>query len=138
MAVNSFAEEAVFRGLALAVLLPLGFWRAVLWTSLAFGFLHVVRLLFGAELAPTLVQMAFATNFGLLMGALRLRTGTIWWPVLAHTVVNVAGSLAAETNETWGLVVSLIWQVGSLALAIALMPSPRTSARAAATRAVPA
>ncbi|HEX6849955.1 MAG TPA: CPBP family intramembrane glutamic endopeptidase [Candidatus Polarisedimenticolaceae bacterium] len=76
------AEEALFRG-ALFELLPPSWsgWRVVAVSSAAFGLIHGPT---GAAL------VAFA--FGLLLGALRLRTKTLWPCVVLHLVWNVWSS----------------------------------------------
>ena len=73
------AEEALFRG-ALFERLPPSWngWRVVAVSSAAFGLIH----------GPTgTALVAFA--FGLLLGALRLRTKTLWPCVVMHLVWNV-------------------------------------------------
>lgn len=120
MVVNSFAEEAIFRGLALAVLLPRGPIKAALITSALFGSLHFMRLMFGADLGPTAMQVVSSTLFGLLMAALWLRTGTIWWPILVHTAANIVPSMATPT-ETEGVALGLGITLVSLAYSLFLL-----------------
>lgn len=94
--VNSFAEEGLFRGAMLPLLLArvprLG---AVAASALLFGAWHlpwaVKALLAGDDTSPT---MLLASNFvpqaalGLVWGYLYLRTGNLWSVWLSHTLVN--------------------------------------------------
>jgi membrane protease YdiL (CAAX protease family) len=48
-----FVEEVFFRGLILQALVPAGPWRAAILSSIAFGLMHLLNLLFGADLAIT-------------------------------------------------------------------------------------
>jgi len=74
-AVSGLAEELCFRG---ALWPQLG----LVGTSVFFALCHVVpvRALAGYPI--------FAFFAGLLLGHLRLRTGSVWPPVLAHTTIN--------------------------------------------------
>jgi membrane protease YdiL (CAAX protease family) len=58
-------EEAFFRGLILQALAPAGLWRAAVLSSAVFGVMHLLNLLYGADLVATLLQTASATALGL-------------------------------------------------------------------------
>lgn len=89
-------EEVVFRGVLLGLLLealrrrlpPSAATRwAVVIAAVAFGSAHISNALFGAgEFA--LVQVLVATVMGLVLGALRIRTGSLIAPILVHAVIN--------------------------------------------------
>jgi len=106
---TGFYEEAVFRGLLLTFLLVAwgsrrqGVLAAVLVTTVLFGLVHVVNLLFGAGLVDTAVQVATATFIGLMYAAVRLRTHTLWPLVVVHAVIDVVGvSLAPASSDGEG------------------------------------
>jgi uncharacterized protein len=77
-----FAEELFFRGLGVRALQFLGGMSAVVITGLVFGFSHGVL---GA--LPPLVL------FGIALGWVRLRSGSVWPGVLAHGFFNAVGIL---------------------------------------------
>jgi len=78
MLVAPLTEEGLFRGLMLPALARRhGARTAVLWTSLLFALVH---------LNPW--QGAGALVAGLYLGALRLRTGGVFWPMVAHSLFN--------------------------------------------------
>ena len=77
-----FAEELFFRGLGVRALQFFGGMSAVVITGLVFGFSHGVL---GA--LPPLVL------FGIALGWVRLRSGSIWPGVLAHGFFNAVGIL---------------------------------------------
>ncbi len=81
---NSFAEEAVFRGVFLPALRDsLGSPKAALvMQAVVFGLMHVRGFPSG------LSGMAVAGVIGLAFGSLRLRTRGILAPWLAHAIVN--------------------------------------------------
>ncbi|MCU0273484.1 MAG: CPBP family intramembrane metalloprotease [Acidimicrobiales bacterium] len=100
-AATVFPEEVAFRGVLLALLLrrsPLR--RALLVHSILFGLWHVPPLLIGAEdgliralplAAGTLAATAVA---GLGFAWLRLRSGSLLAPVLAHIGTNSTATVA--------------------------------------------
>jgi len=78
MVIAPLTEEGLFRGLMLPALARrYGAATAVFWTSLLFALVH---------LNPW--QGAGALVAGLYLGALRLRTGSVFWPMLAHCLFN--------------------------------------------------
>ncbi|WP_380166290.1 CPBP family intramembrane glutamic endopeptidase [Jannaschia sp. R86511] len=95
-----FAEEVVFRGLVLRSLLPVGIWPAAVVSSAAFGLLHLVNVLAGAALAPTLLQVVYATAVGFGYAAVTLRTGVLWPVVVIHVLVDLAAFATTGTERT--------------------------------------
>lgn len=72
-------EEALYRGIILRVLRPIGPARSVLITSVLFGSAHLANLLVRSNPVLVFAQVIGAFCFGVAMGALRLRTNTIWF-----------------------------------------------------------
>ncbi|WP_165821015.1 CPBP family intramembrane glutamic endopeptidase [Nocardioides gansuensis] len=81
---NALVEELLFRGAVLHHLgNALGKWTAVLVQALAFGMLH----LNGYPYGPVGVGLAFV--YGLLLGAMRLRSGGLLAPWIAHVLTDL-------------------------------------------------
>jgi membrane protease YdiL (CAAX protease family) len=78
--VGPFAEELFFRGLGIRVLGFLGGTTAIVGTAVVFGLVH--------GLVVALPALVF---FGLGLGWVRLRSGSIWPSVLAHSAYNGLG-----------------------------------------------
>ncbi|HYY33604.1 MAG TPA: type II CAAX endopeptidase family protein [Gaiellaceae bacterium] len=72
-----FAEELFFRGLGVRALLPFGGSAAVWITAIAFGLGHGL-----------LVALPVLIPFGLVLGWVRLRSGSMWPGMLAHGFYN--------------------------------------------------
>jgi uncharacterized protein len=83
---TGFAEETIFRGIALHTLLSKGLMRAVLLSSLIFGLVHFLNLLNGPDLLATTVQVIFAFLFGIAFVAPLLYTGSIWPLIIVHFI----------------------------------------------------
>jgi membrane protease YdiL (CAAX protease family) len=82
--VNAFVEEVLFRGAVLHHLRGvLGIGPAVLVQAVAFGVLH----LNGYPHGP--VGVVLASIYGLLLGALRVRSGGLLAPWIAHVCADV-------------------------------------------------
>jgi len=83
--VPAVCEELLFRGIVLPSLLrPLGVVAAVLVSSLVFGAIHLDKT--GSEWSFYRVPFAFVVGAGL--GTLRVRTGSLVSPMLAHALLN--------------------------------------------------
>lgn len=80
-------EELTYRGLGMSLLAPFGTVLAVLVTGLLFGGAH--GLLVGL---PVLVV------FGIVNAALRLRTGSLYPPILVHSTFNAVAMVAAVSG----------------------------------------
>jgi membrane protease YdiL (CAAX protease family) len=81
---TGFAEEAMFRGVILGLLRPLGVWPAVLASSLVFGLVHLDNLALRGVSVLILLQAFGAAVQGIGYAALRLRTNTIWPLIVIH------------------------------------------------------
>lgn len=101
-----FGEEVLFRGMLPAVWgEKLGVVRAAAASAALFALLHLGSALggsFSAAAVQTLcafaaVQTLCAFGAGLLLTAVRERTGSIALPLLAHALINLTGSGAVST-----------------------------------------
>jgi len=82
--VNALVEEVLFRGAVLHHLgRVVGRWQAVGVQALAFGMLHLNGYPYGP------VGVGLASVYGVLLGALRLRSGGLLAPWIAHVVTDL-------------------------------------------------
>jgi len=88
-ALTGFMEEGLMRGIVLRVLKPTGTTRSVIISALLFGLLHIANLLYRNP-AIVFAQMVGAFVHGIGLGAIRLRTNTIWFPVILHGLHDLA------------------------------------------------
>jgi uncharacterized protein len=107
-AILVFAEEWGWRGFLLPKLLPLGQWQALLLTGALWGIWYSPVILLGYDypLHPKLgilLMTLFCVIFGVLLGWLRLSTGSIWPAAIGHGALNAAGGffyVVADANQT--------------------------------------
>jgi hypothetical protein len=100
--IGPIVEEIIFRGLILGTLLTLirRPWIAILISALVFGAIHM-----------TTSQLIFGGLYGLLLGWLFWRTGSIWPGVVIHVANNASAMLLPDA--WWDAVdnLTLAWQV---------------------------
>ncbi len=129
--VNSLAalgEEVGWRGWLLPALLPLGTWPALLVSGAVWGLWHAPLILLGYNFGRTdvtgvLLMVGGCVAWGVLLGWLRLRSGSLWPAVVGHGSLNAVGGLAvllAAAGETPDMgVVGPLGVVGWGVLAVA-------------------
>src|ERR1700736_4283803 len=103
-----FGEEWGWRGFLLPKLIPLGQWPALLLTGFLSGLWYSPLILLGYDypLHPKLgilLMTIFCVIFGVLLGWLRLATGSIWPSAIGHGALNATGGffyVVADANQT--------------------------------------
>lgn len=93
-------EELLFRGLVTRMIFekygksPVGAWFALLTSSLMFGAVHLINAASGAaDIRGVLVQMVAAAALGMSLGAIYLRTGSLWAVALLHGLMDLLALL---------------------------------------------
>ena len=120
--VPAACEEAVFRGALLPSLRRrLGDAGAVVTSAVLFGSIHLDAL---PDLTPVLYRVPFAIAVGLGFGWLRLVSGSLAVPLVAHAVLNTVtfaatpwldeGAEAAVSRPGFGAALLLAGTVASL------------------------
>lgn len=92
-----FGEEVLFRGVLPAVWgEKLGAAGAAAASAALFALLHLGSAI-GGSVSAAAVQALCAFGAGLLLTAVRARTGSIALPLLAHALINLTGSAELTT-----------------------------------------
>ena len=89
-----FGEEGLFRGIVMTQLgldRPL---RAILISALLFGAIHLAGLLSPIDYRLVLAQAASVVGLGVILGAVRIRTGSIWPGIIVHAILDFCGIAA--------------------------------------------
>jgi len=83
-------EEVAFRGIILTVFLgKYSERKSIIFSSLGFGFMHVLNLLNGADLVWVMGQVVWAFTLGLFYGYVFVRTRSLLPPMIFHYLGNV-------------------------------------------------
>ena len=99
-----FFEEYVFRGLFLKLAFQDGIRSSkqvlgvVLLSALSFGLAHLGNLTH-QPLNSTLFQVYYATAIGIFYAAIYLRTGSLWWTIILHCLVDFASVLLSQSTQ---------------------------------------
>lgn len=81
-------EEIIFRGFLFRMMEKDNVKAAIIVSAVTFGIGHVVNLINGAELIPTLLQIGYAASIGYLFVIIFYRSGSIWPCIIAHSLNN--------------------------------------------------
>jgi hypothetical protein len=125
VALAGLVEEVAFRGVLLDSLRSRGLWPAVAISSALFGLMHVSNVFLGSPWYSVLLQITFAAMAGTGYAAMRLRTGSIWPPIVLHAIFDLTFRVAAvEPGSLFVHSIHMLHGVGWLLFAlITLRPS---------------
>ena len=112
-----FIEEVIFRGFLFHMMQKDNLKIAILVNSLTFGIGHIVNLLNGADLVPTLLQVGYATAVGYLFVIIAYRSGSIIPCIIAHSlnnsfsVFNVENAVSTYVAPVFLMIVPIIYAI---------------------------
>ena len=101
-----FSEEVMFRGIFYSALRDrVSIWPSILWTSVAFGAVHVLNGFVTGDFGTATIQAFAAAASGLVFIAIRLRTGSLWVAIAYHALwdwilfIGIAGAEGAVPEQ---------------------------------------
>lgn len=104
----AFLEEVIFRGLLFRSLCRQNVIMAIWVSSLTFGFGHIVNLVFGEPVLPTLMQLVYASAIGFCYTAIVYRGGSLLPCILSHAFVNATSIFAPEPDTSHLILTTII------------------------------
>ena len=93
-----FIEEVIFRGFLFKMMAKDNVRTAIIVSSVTFGIGHIVNLLNGADLVPTLLQICYAVSIGYLFVTIFYKSGSIVPCIVAHGLFNALSIFNIETT----------------------------------------
>lgn len=93
-----FIEEIIFRGFLFRMMEQANLKAALLVSSVTFGIGHIVNLLNGAELLPTLIQICYAVSIGYLFVIIFHKSKSLLPCIITHSAVNVLSVFNVENT----------------------------------------
>lgn len=105
-----FLEEIIFRGFLFRMLEKSNKKSAIIVSALTFGMGHIVNLLNGKDLIPTLMQVLYATAIGYLLVIIFCKTKSIVPCIIMHGVFN-ASSIVGGANDWSIYLVTAIYMI---------------------------
>ena len=103
-----FFEEYFFRGLFLKLAFQDGIRSSkqvlgvVFLSAIFFGLAHLGNLTH-QPLNATLFQVYYATAYGIFFAAIYLRTGSLWWTIILHFLIDFGSVLISPFKMVLGL-----------------------------------
>ena len=119
-----FLEELTFRGFLFRALCRDSVKTAIWVSSVTFGIGHIVNLLNGAALLPTLLQLCYATAAGFLFTVMVYRWGSLWPCIVTHSLLNSLSAVAAPPSQTLRLITAVVLTAVALAYAFWIWKRP--------------
>lgn len=83
-----FLEEIIFRGFLFQMMSKDSIHQAIIVTSLTFGIGHILNLLNGAQIIPTIIQIIYAVSTGYMFATILYKSNSLWPCIITHSVVN--------------------------------------------------
>ena len=99
-----FFEEYFFRGLFLKLAFQDGIRSSkqvlgvVFLSAIFFGLAHLGNLTH-QPLNATLFQVYYATAYGIFFAAIYLRTGSLWWTIILHFLIDFGSVLISQSTQ---------------------------------------
>lgn len=103
-----FIEEVIFRGFLFKMMEKDNVKSAIIVSSVTFGMGHIINLLNGAELLPTLMQICYAISIGYLFVIIFHKSKSIVPCIITHSLVNSLSIFNATNNTSYVLSIFLI------------------------------
>ena len=83
-----FIEEIIFRGFLFKMMAKNNVKSAIIVSAITFGAGHIVNLINGADLIPTLIQVCYATSIGYLFVIVFHKSKSLVPCIITHCLVN--------------------------------------------------
>lgn len=83
-----FIEEIIFRGFLFKMMAKDNLKSAIIIGSITFGIGHIVNLLNGADLIPTLIQVLYAISLGYMFVIIYYKSGSLIPCIISHILIN--------------------------------------------------
>lgn len=95
-----FIEEIIFRGFLFKMMEKENVKSAIVVSAITFGIGHIINLLNGADLIPTLLQICYATSIGFLFVIIFYKSKSLVPCIITHSVVNALSIFHSESQAT--------------------------------------
>ena len=74
---------------------------AIIVSSITFGIGHIVNLLNGADLIPTLMQICYAVSIGYLFVTIFYKSKSLIPCIITHSLINALSIFNAENSTSY-------------------------------------
>lgn len=113
-----FIEEVIFRGFLFKAMCKDNIKLAIFVSSITFGLGHIVNLLNGRDLIPTLLQICYATAIGFLFTIIFYKGKSLLPCIITHSILNSLSIFAVQRTQMISIIISILLCVISLGYAL--------------------
>lgn len=113
-----FIEEVIFRGFLFKAMCKDNLKSAIFISSITFGLGHIVNLLNGRDLIPTLLQICYATAIGFLFTIIFYKGKSLLPCIITHGTLNSLSIFAVQRTQVISIISSIVLCVISLGYAL--------------------
>lgn len=123
-----FIEEVIFRGFLFKAMCKDNIRLAIFVSSITFGLGHIVNLLNGRELLPTLLQICYATAIGFLFTIFFYKGKSLLPCIITHSIFNSIAIFAVQRTQMFSIITSILLCIISLGYALWILKRAEKSA----------
>ena len=95
-----FIEEIIFRGFLFKMMEKDNVKSAIIVSAITFGIGHIVNLLNGEDLIPTLIQICYAISLGYLFVIIFYKSKSLIPCIITHQLINSLSIFNIETKSS--------------------------------------
>ena len=112
-----FLEEVIFRGFLFKMMEKDNVNRAIIISAITFGIGHIVNLLNGSSLIPTLMQISYAISIGYLFVIIFYKSKSLIPCIITHCLVNslsifnVENTVSLYVSSMFLIIISLVYAI---------------------------
>lgn len=122
-----FIEEIIFRGFLFKAMSRDNIKLAVFGSSITFGMGHIVNLLNGRDLIPTLLQICYAAAIGFLFTIIFYKGKSLWPCIIAHGLTNSLVVFAVPRTQMFSIITAIVLCAISLLYALWILKKAEKS-----------
>lgn len=93
-----FIEEIIFRGFLFKMMEKENTKKAIIVSAITFGIGHIVNLLNGADVIPTIIQICYAISLGYLFVIIFYKSKSLVPCIITHAVINSLAIFNVEST----------------------------------------
>lgn len=122
-----FIEEIIFRGFLFKAMSRDNLKSAVFVSSITFGMGHIVNLLNGRDLIPTLLQTCYAAAIGFMFTIIFYKGKSLWPCIIAHGILNSLAIFAVQRTQMFSIITAIVLCAISLLYALWILKKAEKS-----------
>jgi len=122
-----FIEEVIFRGFLFKAICEGNVKQAILISSITFGIGHIVNLLNGADVLPTLLQICYAMAIGFLFTIIFYKGKSLLPCIVTHGITNSLSVFSVQGSRALNIITAAALCIISVGYALWILKRAENS-----------